>query len=72
MKYSLFLIANDNSARWGGLQVVGDDFNRWRSIRIRILFSFSIYTQKCQNIIVEHLRNVNGALFGSYREKISF
>ena len=57
VKYSLFLIADDNSARWGGL---------------RLLFSFCIYTQKCQNIILGHLRTVNGELCGYYRENISF
>ena len=75
--YSLFLIADDNSARWGWiilysfvgeLQVVGDNFDRGGSL----LFSVSIYTQKCQNIILGHLRTINGELCGSYREMISF
>ena len=57
-KYSLFLIADDNSARW-----------EWTT---SVEFSFSIYTQKCHNIIHGHLRTVNGELCGSYREKISF
>ena len=82
VKYSLFLIADDNSARWGWgilyscigeLQVVGYNFDRWGSIRyIHPLFSFSIYTQKCQNIILGHLQTINGELCSSYREKISF
>ena len=71
------LITDDNSARWGWsilysfvgeLQAVGDDYDRWGSL----LFSFSIYAQKCQNIILGHLRTVNGELCGSYREKKSF
>ena len=50
-----------------------DDFDRWRSSHyVHLLFSFPIYTQKCQNIILGHLRTVNGELYGSYREKISF
>ena len=71
------LITNDNSARWGWstlysfvgeLQVVGDNYDRWGSL----LFYFSIYAQKGQNITLGHLRTVNGELCGSYREKISF
>ena len=55
------------------LQIVGDNFDRWGSIRnIRLLSSSSIYNQKCQNIILGHLRTVNGELCGSYREKIGF
>ena len=82
-KNSLFLIIDDNSARWGAsilysfigrLQIVNDNFDRWGSIHyIRLLSSSSsIYTQKCQNNILGHLRTVNGELCGSYREKISF
>ena len=57
----------------GGLQVVGDDFDRRETIRYKhLLFSYSIYTQKCQNIILGHLRTVNGKLCGSCRENISF
>ena len=70
------VITDDNSARWGWsifysfvgeLQVVGDNYDRWGSL----LFSFSIYVQKWQNIL-GHLQTVNGELCGSYREKISF
>ena len=54
MKYSLFLIADDNSARWersiiysfvAELQVDADNFDRWGSIRyVSLLFPCSIYT----------------------------
>ena len=65
VKYSLFL-------RWG-TTIVGENFDRWGSIcYISLLFSISIFTQKCQNIILGHLRTVNGELCRSYREKISF
>ena len=61
------LITDDNSARWGWsilcsfvgeLQVVGDNYD--------------IYAQEWQNIILGHLRTVNGELCDSCREKISF
>ena len=73
----MLLLITDNSARWGWsilysfvveLQVVGDNYDRWGSL----LFSFSICAQKWQNIILGHLRTVNGELCGSYRENISF
>ena len=51
----------------GELQVVGDNYNRWGC-----LLFFSIYAQNWQNIILGHLRTVNGELCGSYREKIIF
>ena len=75
-------IVDDNSARWGrsilhsvigSLQIVGYNSDRQRNIiNINILSSSSIYTQKCQNISLTHLRTVNGELCDSYSEKISF
>ena len=75
--YFLMLITDDNSARWGWsilysfvgeLQVVGVNYDRWGSL----LFSFSINAHIRQNIILGHLRTVNGELCDSCREKISF
>ena len=69
------LITDDNSARWGWsflysfvgeLQVVGDNYDRWGSL----LFSYSIYAHKWQNIILGHFRTVIGELCGSCREKV--
>ena len=82
VKYSLFLKVDDNSARWGWsilysfvrrLQIVGDNFDRWGSIRnVCLLSSSSIYNQICQNIILGLLQTVICELCGSYRENISF
>ena len=70
----LMLITDENSAKWGWsilysfvgeLQVVGDNYDRWGSL----LFSFYIYAQKWQNIILGHLRTtVNGELWLLQRE----
>ena len=50
-----------------------ENFDRWGSIRyIHLISSSSIYTQKCQNIILGHLGTFIGELCGSYREKIIF
>ena len=67
------LITDDTYARWGWstlysldreLQVVGDNYDRCGSL----LFSFSIYAQEWQNIILGHLRTVNGELCDLQRE----
>jgi hypothetical protein len=54
VKYFLFLIADDNSTRWGGLQVgglqvVGDDLDRWGSTVFAIYVFYFLFLSKLRN-----------------------